>query len=69
MDRTRRCWGWSLLRAEKEWRLPTAKELASLADPAQHDPAWPKGHPFLNIKSAIFWTATSSATDEMLACM
>jgi hypothetical protein len=51
----------------KEWRLPTAKELASLADRAQHDPALPQRHPFSNVKSAIFWTATPSATDEMLA--
>jgi hypothetical protein len=52
---------------EKGWRLPTVKELASLTDSGQRDPALPPGHPFSNVKSAIFWSATPSATDDILA--
>ncbi len=49
------------------WRIPTKDELSSLVDPDQHDPALPSGHPFTNVKSAIYWTATPSAKDPVLA--
>lgn len=52
---------------QKGWRLPTIKELASLPDTSQHDPALSKNHPFSNVKSAIFWSATPSTTDDILA--
>ena len=49
------------------WRLPTKEELASLVDTSQYDPALPGGHPFSNVKSAIYWTSTPSAKDPVLA--
>ncbi|TAJ10177.1 MAG: DUF1566 domain-containing protein [Nitrospirae bacterium] len=49
------------------WRAPTIQEIKSLIDPAQKDPALPPGHPFLNIKSAIYWTATPHPTDDIVA--
>jgi hypothetical protein len=49
------------------WRIPTVKELSSLADTTQRDPALPAGHPFANVRSAIYWTASPSATDDMVA--
>lgn len=49
------------------WRAPTIQEMKTLIDPAQKDPALPKGHPFANIKSAIFWTATPHPTDDIVA--
>ena len=49
------------------WRLPTKEELAGLVDTSRHDPALPSGHPFSNVKSAIYWTSTSSAKDPVLA--
>ncbi len=49
------------------WRAPTVEELKTLVDPSQKDPALPPGHPFVNIKSAIYWTATPSPTDEIVA--
>ncbi|MEW6544680.1 MAG: DUF1566 domain-containing protein [Nitrospirota bacterium] len=49
------------------WRAPTVDELKSLIDPEQKDPALPKNHPFSNIKSAIYWTATPSPTDDIVA--
>lgn len=49
------------------WRAPSVDELKSLVDPSQHDPALPSDHPFSNIRSAIFWTATPSPSDDIVA--
>jgi hypothetical protein len=49
------------------WRAPTVEELKSLIDLTQKDPALPLGHPFSNIKSAIYWTATPSPSDDIVA--
>lgn len=51
----------------KGWRGPTIDELKSLIDLSQHDPALPAGHPFSNIKSEIYWTATPHPTDDIVA--
>lgn len=50
-----------------KWRLPTIKELSTLIDSTQKDPALPAGHPFANIKSSIFWSSTPSETDDIVA--
>lgn len=48
----------------KGWRLPTIQELASLVDPTtQSLPALPAGHPFSNVQSAGYWSATTYAND------
>lgn len=52
---------------KRGWRAPTVQELKSLIDPTQKDPALPPGHPFSNIKSAIYWTATPHPTDDIVA--
>ncbi len=49
------------------WRVPTVQELSSLLDQSQQDPALPQGHPFANIKSAIYWSATPSEKDDIVA--
>ncbi|MER3425464.1 MAG: hypothetical protein C4293_21740 [Nitrospiraceae bacterium] len=54
-------------RGRREWRAPTVKVLASLIDLSQKDPALPPDHPFSNIKSSIFWSATPSEHDEIVA--
>ena len=44
----------------KGWRLPTVKELASLVDPSVFPPpTLPAGHPFRNVESAGYWTASA----------
>lgn len=43
------------------WRLPTVEELASLVDPTVSNPALPSGHPFTNVQSSSYWTATTNA--------
>lgn len=49
------------------WRAPSVDELRTLIDPEQQDPSLPSGHPFTNIKSEIYWTATPHPTDEIVA--
>lgn len=73
-DREHDVWGASVARcATKEvgglkgWRAPSVEELTTLIDASQHDPALPAGHPFSNIKSEIYWTATPHPTDDMVA--
>jgi hypothetical protein len=43
------------------WRLPTIQELLSLVDRSQSNPALPSGHPFGNVQSSNYWSATTLA--------
>jgi hypothetical protein len=51
------------------WRLPSIAELASLVDPSVSpgSPTLPPGHPFTNVLSLGYWSATTSADDSSLA--
>jgi len=51
----------------KGWRLPSVHELASLVDPTQSNPALSPGHPFSNVQSAGYWSATTDAVDPTFA--
>jgi hypothetical protein len=42
-----------------DWRLPNVRELQSLADYENSDPALPTGHYFLNARGRIFWSSTT----------
>jgi len=50
---------------QKGWRLPLLEELASLVDYSVAPPglALPPGHPFLAIRSAVYWSATRPGED------
>ena len=48
----------------KGWRLPAFDELASLVDPAVTGPTLPPGHPFTNVQSSNYWSASSLADDS-----
>jgi Protein of unknown function (DUF1566) len=52
-----------------DWRLPNIRELLSLIDYGTADPIIPAGHPFKNVKSAIYWTSTSLAPAPLLGWM
>jgi hypothetical protein len=51
---------------QKGWRLPAIPDLASLIDPSvtPPGPTLQPGHPFHNIQSAGYWSATTSAEDS-----
>ncbi len=51
------------------WRLPSVQELTSLLVPGNPagGPDLPVGHPFSNIQSSLYWTATASADNPMNA--
>jgi uncharacterized protein DUF1566 len=73
-DRIHDVWGASVSRCATKtvggktgWRAPSVDELKTLIDPSQHDPALPAGHPFSNIKSEIYWTATPDPKDDIVA--
>jgi hypothetical protein len=73
-DRIHDVWGASVARCltkevggQKGWRAPSIDELKTLIDASQHDPALPAGHPFSNIKSEIYWTATPDPKDDIVA--
>ena len=73
-DRIHDVWGASLSRCltkdvggQTGWRAPSIDELKTLIDRSERDPALPTGHPFLNIKSEIYWTATPHPTDDIVA--
>ncbi|MBU0680657.1 MAG: DUF1566 domain-containing protein [Proteobacteria bacterium] len=45
-----------------DWRLPNRKELLSLIDFGQSNPALPSGHPFTGVVSSDYWTSSSAVT-------
>ena len=47
----------------KGWHLPTVEQLASLVDNSvSGSPKLPTGHPFLNVQSGTYWSASTSAS-------
>jgi len=44
-----------------DWRMPNRRELRSLIDHGERQPALPKGHPFRDVFLGWYWSATSKA--------
>jgi hypothetical protein len=44
-----------------DWRLPNRKELFSLIDYSRYNPALPQGHPFVNVQSYLYRSASTYA--------
>lgn len=53
----------------KGWRLPAVPELGSLVEPsvATPGPTLQPGHPFTNVQSAYYWSATTHAVTPTTA--
>jgi len=45
-----------------DWRLPNIRELQSLIDFDNFDPALPAGHPFSGVQSYYYWSSTTRAS-------
>jgi hypothetical protein len=54
-------------RTRKGWRLPTVQEIASLVDATRFFPALPSNHPFGNVQSDFYWSATTLGADPGMA--
>ncbi len=50
-----------------DWRLPNRRELYSLVDHAEREPALPQDHPFERVWAGRYWTSTTSARDYSYA--
>jgi hypothetical protein len=44
-----------------EWRLSNVRELHSLIDFGNHNPALPSGHPFTGVQQNYYWSSTTYA--------
>ena len=52
-----------------DWRLPNIKELQSLTDFGQSDPALPPDHPFFDVRDAGYWSSTTAAVNRANALL
>lgn len=50
-----------------DWYLPNVRELQSLINYGQYNPALPAGHPFTGVQSDYYWTSTTYARYITLA--
>ena len=50
-----------------DWRLPNRKELFSLVDHSNCNPAIPTGHPFTNVQSGLYWSSSTIVGFEKYA--
>jgi hypothetical protein len=44
-----------------DWRLPNVRELLSLVDYGEKNPALPSGHPFTGVRPLYYWASTTYA--------
>ena len=44
-----------------DWRLPNVRELQSLIDYGQHNPALPVNNHFLNVQGFFYWSSTTDS--------
>lgn len=54
-------WNAEGLLGHADWRMPNRRELRSLIDHGEKQPALPAGHPFRDVFLGWFWTGTTKA--------
>jgi hypothetical protein len=52
---------------QTDWRLPNIKELQSLVDFGENNPALPSGYPFSNVQVDRYWSSTTREKDPSYA--
>ena len=52
---------------EGDWRLPNVKELLSLVNYGDSDPALPSGHPFTSVQSSAYWSSSTNVVTAAFA--
>ncbi|EDN68972.1 Protein of unknown function DUF1566 [Beggiatoa sp. PS] len=52
---------------QTDWRLSNVKELQSLIDCSQNNPALPSGHLFSDVQMDLYWSSTTNAVGETFA--
>ncbi len=50
-----------------DWRLPNRKEIRSVIDYSEFEPALPLNNPFINVQSSYYWSSTTYADDTSRA--
>lgn len=50
-----------------DWRLPNLRELLSLVDYGESNPALPNSHPFMNVQFHRYWSSTTFAGNSEFA--
>ncbi|MBU0680656.1 MAG: DUF1566 domain-containing protein [Proteobacteria bacterium] len=55
-------YGCNVTTSYTDWRLPNIRELESLVDLGQGNPALPSGHPFTGVVSSYYWSSSSVET-------
>ena len=49
-----------------DWRLPSIRELHSLIDYHNYNPALPSGYPFTDVRSDVYWSSTVYAGSDKI---
>jgi len=52
-----------------DWRLSNIRELLSIIDYGESSPIIPHPHPFINVRTTLYWTSTTLAPAPILAWM
>lgn len=60
------CQGYSLA-GYSDWRLPNLREMGTLIDYREYNPALPSGHPFTGVQWWYYWSSTTFADDTAYA--
>ena len=61
MDCVASQYNWACYAGYCDWVLPNIRQLQSLIDFGNYNPALPSGHPFTNVQPVFYWSSTTLA--------